>query len=113
MTVSSTVASPSSADPAKNSVSSRYSRSLIPGANTTLGAVLTDAQLTKDQANRVAAVAHDGIGRAVRPTHTLYDGDSVFCLATRSVAAPADAVEAAAADVVARAIAAGVRAAQP
>lgn len=87
--------------------------SLIPGANTTLGAVLTDAALTKEQANRVAAVAHDGIGRAVRPAHTLYDGDTVFCLATRSVAAPADAVEAAAADVVARAIAAGVRAAQP
>ena len=61
---------------------------------------------------RVAAVAHDGIGRA-RPAHTLYDGDTVFCLATRSVAAPADADEAAAADVVARAIAAGVRAAQP
>jgi L-aminopeptidase/D-esterase-like protein len=86
---------------------------LIPGANTTLGVVLTDARLTKEQANRVAAVAHDGIGRAVRPAHTLYDGDTVFCLATGSVAAPADAVEAVAADVVARAIAAGVRAAQP
>jgi L-aminopeptidase/D-esterase-like protein len=86
--------------------------SLIPGANTTLAAVLTDAQLTKEQANRVAAVAHDGIGRAVRPAHTLYDGDTVFCLATGTVPAPADAVEAVAADVVARAIAAGVRAAQ-
>jgi L-aminopeptidase/D-esterase-like protein len=85
---------------------------LIPGANTTIGVVLTDAQLTKEQANRVATVAHDGIGRAVRPAHTLYDGDTMFCLATGSVAAPADAVEAAAADVVARAIAAGVRAAQ-
>jgi L-aminopeptidase/D-esterase-like protein len=86
--------------------------SLIPGANTTLGAVLTDAQLTKEQANRVATVAHDGIGRAVRPAHTRFDGDTVFCLATGSVAAAADAVEAMAADVVARAIAAGVRAAQ-
>jgi L-aminopeptidase/D-esterase-like protein len=86
--------------------------SLIPGANTTIGAVLTDARLTKEQANRVAAVAHDGIGRAVRPAHTLYDGDTLFCLATGDVAAAADAVEAVAADVVARAIAAGVRAAQ-
>jgi L-aminopeptidase/D-esterase-like protein len=86
--------------------------SLIPGANTTIGAVLTDARLTREQANRVATVAHDGIGRAVRPAHTLYDGDTVFCLATGSVAAPADAVEAVAADVVARAIAAGVRAAR-
>jgi L-aminopeptidase/D-esterase-like protein len=87
--------------------------SLIPGANTTLGAVLTDARLTKEQANRVATVAHDGIARAVRPAHTRFDGDTVFCLATGSVPAPADAVEAVAADVVARAIAAGVRAAQP
>jgi L-aminopeptidase/D-esterase-like protein len=89
-----------------------WASSLIPGANTTLGAVLTDAQLTKEQANRVATVAHDGIGRAVRPAHTRFDGDTVFCLATGSVAAAADAVEAVAADVVARAIAAGVRAAQ-
>jgi L-aminopeptidase/D-esterase-like protein len=87
--------------------------SLIPGANTTLGAVLTDARLTKEQANRVATVAHDGIARAVRPAHTRFDGDTVFCLATGSVPAPADAVEAVAADVVARAIASGVRAAQP
>ena len=85
---------------------------LIPGANTTIGAVLTDARLTKEQANRVATVAHDGIARAVRPAHTLYDGDTMFCLATGAVPAPADAVEAVAADVVARAIATGVRAAQ-
>ena len=86
---------------------------LFPGASTTIGAVVTDAELTREQANRVATVAHDGIARAVRPAHTLYDGDTLFCLATGTVPAPADAVEAVAADVVARAIAAGVRAAQP
>lgn len=85
--------------------------SLVPGANTTIGVVVTDAELTKEQANRVATVAHDGIARAVRPAHTMYDGDTVFCLATGKVAAPYDAVEAVAADVVARAIAVGVRAA--
>ena len=85
--------------------------SLIAGANTTIGAVVTDARLTREQANRVATVAHDGIARAVRPAHTLYDGDTIFCLATGAVAAPPDAVEAIAADVVARAIATGVRAA--
>lgn len=89
------------------------SAALFPGANTTIGAVLTDARLTKEQANRLATVAHDGLARAVRPAHTLYDGDTMFSLATGAVAAPADAVEAVAADVVARAIAAGVRAAQP
>ena len=86
---------------------------LFPGASTTIGAVVTDAELTREQANRVATVAHDGIARAVRPAHTLYDGDTLFCLATGAVPAPADAVEAVAAGVVARAIAAGVRAAQP
>ena len=89
-----------------------YSSPMIPGGNTTIGAVLTDARLTKEQAIRVAAVAHDGIARAVRPAHTLYDGDTMFCLATGTVQAPADAIEAVAAQVVARAIAAGVRAAQ-
>ena len=90
-----------------------YSSPMIPGGNTTIGAVVTDALLTKEQAVRVAAVAHDGIARAVRPAHTLYDGDTMFCLATGTVQAPPDAVEAVAAQVVARAIAAAVRAAQP
>jgi L-aminopeptidase/D-esterase-like protein len=86
---------------------------LLPGANTTIGVVVTDAKLTKEQANRVATIAHDGIARAVRPAHTRYDGDTVFCLATgRTETASPDAVEAVAADVVARAIALGVRAAQ-
>jgi L-aminopeptidase/D-esterase-like protein len=93
-----------------------------PGANTTIGVVVTDAELTREQANRVAAVAHDGIARAVRPAHTRYDGDTLFCLATgavpaaaadpadpRAVNALADAVESAAARAVAGAIAAAVR----
>lgn len=85
---------------------------LLAGANTTIGCVVTDAVLTKEQSNRVASVAHDGIARAVRPAHTMYDGDTLFCLATGTVAAPRDAVEVVAAEVVARAIVAGVRAAQ-
>lgn len=82
---------------------------LLPGENTTIGVVVTDAKLTKEQANRVATVAHDGIARAVRPAHTMYDGDTIFCIATGNVVAPYDAVEVLAADVVARAIASGVR----
>jgi L-aminopeptidase/D-esterase-like protein len=85
---------------------------LFPAANTTIGVVVTDAKLDKDEANRVATVAHDGIARSVRPAHTMYDGDTIFCLATGRVDAPRDAVEVVAALVVARAIAAGVRAAQ-
>jgi L-aminopeptidase/D-esterase-like protein len=90
----------------------------VAGANTTIGVVITDAELTREQANRVAAVAHDGLARAVRPAHTRFDGDTIFCLATGAVPTPptaaapalADLVEAVAAQVVARAIADGVRA---
>ena len=85
------------------------SSELLPGENTTIGVVLTDAKLTKEQANRVAAVAHDGIARAVRPAHTMYDGDTIFCVATGTALARYDAVEVAATEVVARAIAEGVR----
>lgn len=86
--------------------------SLVPGASTTIGVVVTDAKLTREQANRVATVSHDGIARAVRPAHTMYDGDTMFCLATGTVAAFYDVVEITAAEVTARAIAMGVRAAQ-
>ena len=85
---------------------------LRPGTNTAIGVVATDALLTKEQANRAATVAHDGIARAIRPSHTMYDGDAIFCLATGVVEAPYDAIEVAAARVVARAVADGVRAAQ-
>lgn len=85
---------------------------LVAGANTTIGVVATDAQLTKEQANRLATVAHDGIARAIRPSHTMYDGDTIFCLATGAVPAVYDAVEAVAVDLVAEAIAGGVCAAQ-
>jgi L-aminopeptidase/D-esterase-like protein len=49
---------------------------------TTIGVVLTDAILTKAQAAKIAAVAHDGMARAVRPVHSMFDGDAVFCLAS-------------------------------
>jgi L-aminopeptidase/D-esterase-like protein len=53
-----------------------------PARNTTLGVVATDAVLTKAQVNKVAQMAHDGLARAIRPAHTMFDGDTIFCLAT-------------------------------
>lgn len=50
--------------------------------NTTIGVVATDATLTKAQALKVAQMAHDGLARAIRPAHTMFDGDTLFCLAT-------------------------------
>jgi len=53
-----------------------------PIANTTIGIVATDAKITKTQAKKIAQMAHDGLARAVRPSHTMFDGDTLFCLAT-------------------------------
>lgn len=55
------------------------------GQNTVIAAVATDAQLTKTEATRVAQMAHDGIARAVYPSHTMFDGDTVFTIATGQV----------------------------
>jgi L-aminopeptidase/D-esterase-like protein len=51
-------------------------------AATTIGVVMTDAILTKAQATKIAAVAHDGMARAIRPVHSMFDGDTVFSLAS-------------------------------
>lgn len=50
--------------------------------NTTIGVVLTDAILSVEQANSIASMAHDGIARATRPSHTLFDGDALFVMAS-------------------------------
>ena len=53
-----------------------------PARNTTIGVIATDAALTKVQALKVAQMAHDGLARAIRPAHTMFDGDTLFCMAT-------------------------------
>ena len=55
--------------------------------NTTIGVVATNAILSKPDARRLAEAANDAVDGAVRPAHTLYDGDAVFSLATKQVAA--------------------------
>ncbi len=55
---------------------------LRPGAATTIGVVATDAMLTKAGAQKLAQCAHDGIARAIVPAHTMFDGDTIFALAT-------------------------------
>ena len=52
--------------------------------NTTIAVVATNARLTKAEANRVALLAEDGMGRAISPNHTQWDGDAIFCLALGS-----------------------------
>jgi L-aminopeptidase/D-esterase-like protein len=53
-----------------------------PVENTTIAVVATNARLTKEQVNRVALMADDGMARAIYPSHTIGDGDTVFALAT-------------------------------
>ena len=76
---------------------------LGPG-NTTLGVVATNAILTKEDVRRLATVANDAVEEAVRPAHTLYDGDTVFTVATRAVPAGIEEVARLVASVVPEAI---------
>jgi L-aminopeptidase/D-esterase-like protein len=81
-------------------------------SNTVIGVVATNARLTKGQANKVAQMAQDGVARAVRPAHTLFDGDTLFALATGNKRADVNLIGAYAAEVVAQAIARAARAAE-
>jgi len=77
-----------------------------PGGNTTLAIVATNARLTKAEVNRVALMADDGLARAVAPSHTIGDGDTVFSLATATWQGQADitTIGALAADALSEAI---------
>lgn len=75
-----------------------------PISSTTLVVVATNAKLTKEETNKVAEMAHDGIARSIRPVHTMYDGDTVFALSTGYKEADVTAIGSVAADVVSMAI---------
>jgi L-aminopeptidase/D-esterase-like protein len=82
------------------------------GESTALAVVATNARLTKEYACRLASVAHDGLARAIRPLHTMGDGDVVFTMATGDVALEPmryPALEALAAQAVERAVLKAVR----
>ncbi len=81
--------------------------------NTVIGVVATNAKLDKEQTNKVAQMAHDGLARTIRPAHTMVDGDTIFALATGEHSADVNIVGAYAAEVFAQAILRAVRAAKP
>ena len=88
----------------------RVGQGLAGRENTTIGAIATDAPLTRAQATRLAGMAHDGLARCIRPIHTMFDGDCLFALSTAPDGAPpVDAVTLTilgtlASDMVARAV---------
>lgn len=81
--------------------------------HTVIGVVATNAKLNKEQVNKVAQMAHDGLARAIRPAHTMLDGDTIFALATGEHEVDVNIVGAFAAEVFAQAILRAVRAARP
>ena len=60
--------------------------------NTTIGVVATNGKFTKPQANKLASMAHNGYGRAMRPAHSIFDGDTIFTMATGKVEADINVV---------------------
>jgi L-aminopeptidase/D-esterase-like protein len=73
-------------------------------ANSTLGVVATNAALTKEQANKLAQLGHDGLARVISPVHTMVDGDTLFALSTGTAKADAMAVGAAAVQAIAESV---------
>ena len=59
-------------------------------SNTTIGLVATDATLTKEEANFLAQVSHDGLALSISPCHTIRDGDTMFSMATAEKAVSYD-----------------------
>jgi len=78
------------------------------GTNTTLVVVATNARLTRERAHLLARASHEGLSGAIRPAHTLRDGDTVFSLATGQVEADQRRVEALAVEAVMESIRRGV-----
>jgi L-aminopeptidase/D-esterase-like protein len=81
-------------------------------SNTTLAVVATDAVLSKEEANKVAQMAHDGVAQTIRPAHLFFEGDTIFALATgRRTEAKVNVsvVGAVAAEVLAEAVVRAVR----
>lgn len=76
--------------------------------NTTIGCIITNAKLDKNQCNKLASMAHNGYAAAIKPVHTSADGDTVFYLAKGTVEVNHDALGDLGAYVMAKAINSGV-----
>jgi L-aminopeptidase/D-esterase-like protein len=76
------------------------------GQNTTIGVVATNARFDKTQMTKIAEMAHDGLARAINPTHTPSDGDTLFAMSTgtSNAAANLTTIGALAAEAVSEAI---------
>ncbi len=87
-------------------------RDLFAG-NTTIGVIATNARITKPQAAKLASMAHDGYGRTMRPAHSMYDGDTIFTMATGHVKADLSVLGLLSARIMERAVVSAVTKAGP
>jgi L-aminopeptidase/D-esterase-like protein len=88
-----------------------FGRPAASEGHTVIGVVASNAQLTKEETNKVAQMAHDGLARVIRPAHTMFDGDTIFALSTGDKVVDVNIIGAFAAEALAQAIIGGVRAA--
>ena len=80
-------------------------------ANTTIGAIVTNAAFDKSKMGKIAAMVHNGFARTIRPVHTSNDGDSIYALSLGTVEANIDVVGTLASYVMGKAVGRAVRAA--
>ncbi|WHY79858.1 P1 family peptidase [Neobacillus sp. WH10] len=81
-----------------------YQATIPAGSNTTIGVIAVNADLTKAEATKVAQMAQDGYARTIFPAHTMFDGDTIFAVATGGERIPVDVIGGLAAKVMERAI---------
>ena len=86
--------------------------SALPGGNTTLGIIVTNAKFHKTQLTKIAGMAHNGYARAIRPVHTTADGDSIYALSVGQVPGDVNVIGAMAAYAMEKAIVRATRAAE-
>ncbi|HEY3484456.1 MAG TPA: P1 family peptidase [Ilumatobacteraceae bacterium] len=77
---------------ARTALADALAARIVPPLNTTIGVIATSAALTKAEASKLASIGHDGMARAIRPVHSMFDGDTVFALALGRDELPAPGV---------------------
>ena len=89
-----------------------YEPMMKAGTNTTIGVIAVNAELTKTEMTKVAQMAHDGYARTIYPSHTMFDGDTIFAAATGGARIPIDVIGGLAAKVMAEAVINAIKSAE-
>ncbi len=97
----------------ENVMAQQYSeKKNIFSGNTTIGVVATNGIFTKSEANKLASMAHNGYARTMRPAHSIFDGDTIFTMATGKVEADINVVGFLAARTMERAVVNAIKSAE-